>query len=81
MPYNVLIHPNPATDMLSIAFGNSGVYEVKLVNALGHSVLEEHVHHLNKVTYPINHLPDGIYTMIISDDNANKIYTEKVIIQ
>lgn len=62
----ISIHPNPCSDYIKILGLNKTSTSVILINNLGSIVLKDEVYN-NQIL--INHLPAGVYTLIIENDN------------
>lgn len=80
----IQVYPNPATDQLSVNFGdlniNSG-FTVKLVNMLGQTVYSAPVHQQNQKIDLTKLSLTGIYFVQVSDKTNNIMVTKKVIVE
>ncbi len=77
-PYDntISLYPNPARNMLNIELNKSG--RVKIMNALGKSVLEKPVAE-GKNSLDITKLPSGMYYVIIEQAGAGS-FTRKLLV-
>ena len=73
--FNLMIYPNPATDILRIS-GNEKLSRFEMFNITGQKVI-----HLNEVPgqIAVNNLPDGIYTIVASGFNGEQFITKVLV--
>lgn len=74
---NVIIYPNPATDLVNLFFKNQFKGSVKLVNAEGKELFSTLVVEFNDLQVNTSDLGSGIYFLQFIDENKNTV-TEKV---
>jgi hypothetical protein len=79
---NILVYPNPNNGLLRISMKSEiqGNLSVKIINNQGQVVFanERSVKQLNDEVIDIQHLPHGMYNILICDDQL--LYQEKLII-
>ncbi len=77
----ITFFPNPSSGTIHISFGkNISKGLVTITNSVGERVHTENINNGNKVTVDVNSLSEGIYFLIIYDENKI-LGTEKIIIQ
>ncbi len=77
------VHPNPATDYLTLNFNNidAGVqaYQLQLINISGQTVATQQANNLQNFTFPLNEISSGLYLMQVQSENG--FWTEKILIK
>ncbi|MFT4545136.1 MAG: hypothetical protein ACI9UR_000419 [Bacteroidia bacterium] len=75
------VWPNPTTDFISVRSNEtlSSGSIVRIVDVLGKVVYSQSVN-LNEFQVPMENLPDGIYTLLITGE-INQVSTHRVIKQ
>jgi hypothetical protein len=68
----ISIYPNPATSEILIRFGKNVYYKIQLCNALG-EILKQTAINYNTTSINISSFPKGIYFIIITDNEGNKM--------
>lgn len=71
------IFPNPVADQLQIMAGKIAVTEATLYNSMGQAVLY-HPAFTNKAALRVNHLPNGVYILLINTENG--VITKKILV-
>lgn len=72
----VIIAPNPASNELSIATANH-FSNIQIIDALGKTVLSQHVNYTNQTTIDISTLSKGVYFIQLNE--GDKLITKKFI--
>jgi len=75
--HNIIIFPNPVTDIFFIDYENTGIDKVLIVNFAGITVLEFR----NGSQINISQLPEGLYLVKIFDNNNICLATRKIVKQ
>ena len=73
---SIVIYPNPASEYFQINNDNF-VKSVEVTNIIGRTFLSEN-HAVDKM-YAISHLPNGVFFVILRDENNKKIKTLRLI--
>lgn len=68
--------PNPASDLLSIVFEKSDIYEIKILNPIGQVVLK--LNSESNVNIDMDKLPNGVYFLQIVN-SGNQQFITKII--
>jgi subtilisin-like proprotein convertase family protein len=76
--FNVVMYPNPATDVISIKFNNIPQLEVTLFDLLGRKVLSKMLRKDNK-GIDVSNLASGTYIVQMKNDNNEKIIKNLII--
>jgi hypothetical protein len=76
------VFPNPVFNQVTVEFGEAGVYEILLVNALGQTIMVNKelavANGFQSVTFQRGNLSSGMYTMRITNRSTGKIHTVKL---
>ncbi|WP_159020761.1 carbohydrate-binding protein [Algibacter sp. L3A6] len=73
---NLLIYPNPASDIINVEFSGSEAAVLDIINHVGQTVLSVNINE-GSASYDISNLPSGLYIVRIS--NENETYLRKII--
>lgn len=65
----IIIYPNPVSSEIIIESAGNKTYHLEMYNLTGKSVLSEYYFETQKQIISVNHLPNGIYFLKISDEN------------
>jgi hypothetical protein len=75
------VYPNPVKDVLNIAITNSGISDIKMMNALGEMVYEQKAERAaGSVSVDVSSTPNGFYMLMINDVNGT-MHTQRIIIE
>lgn len=77
LPYQVF--PNPTHDILHIQMEYSGRININLVNLDGKRLQENTIDFLNQTLISLKNLPDGVYVLMISDDQGMQLVMHKIV--
>jgi hypothetical protein len=75
----VFVYPNPASNLITISFPETGKYDVSLFNNLGQQVIGPVAGSGNLLALPVANLSDGVYFIRISQVSVSEII--KVVIK
>ena len=77
------VYPNPATDILTIAFKSTrGNYTISINDLSGRTIIEKNYSNLfgnQNITIPVNELAEGSYLVTVSDEVTS--FSQQVIIK
>ncbi|GAB2838198.1 T9SS type A sorting domain-containing protein [Ferruginibacter profundus] len=75
----VTVFPQPASDVVTIVFNSDkNNFKISLCNSKGQLLLSDEVKNENKKQIKVSHLPDGIYSILLTSDK--KSITRQIII-
>jgi len=78
---SILLYPNPANDLLTVAFSNMQVktnYQISIVDITGRAVFTGNYQGLPQVTIPLTTIANGLYTLIIKGNSS--IVAKKLVV-
>jgi hypothetical protein len=69
----LLLRPNPANRAVTVEFPESNIEWnlVEIFSLLGEKVAEHQVSLQNKITFSVEHLPKGIYTVVVKNNSQS----------
>lgn len=75
---DIIIYPNPVTDVLNININNKKSSEFKIIDQYGRTVIANEFNtNLKKVTVNTSTLATGVYTIMIYDISGNQLKKER----
>lgn len=81
---SIAIYPNPATDYITVNFGNVANLQgnqIKVINILGQEVFSQNVN-TREYVIPVNNLSrNSMYFVKVQDEKGNVLNTKKIIIK
>ncbi len=76
----ITLSPNPANDLITIQLSKAVIDFYSVYDLTGKVLLEKASSAAsNKLDIPLNHFPDGIFFLRITDE-SNRVYTRKFVI-
>jgi hypothetical protein len=78
---NLMVYPNPASTQVLVAFDNTAVGSVQIIDAMGRIVVSETLNTIGAVALPIDvsQLADGTYTIQVT--NANQVGIRRLVVR
>jgi hypothetical protein len=78
---NLMVYPNPASTQVLVAFDNTAVGSVQIIDAMGRIVVSESLNTIGAVALPIDvsQLADGTYTIQVT--NANQVGIRRLVVR
>ncbi|MFN5679509.1 MAG: T9SS type A sorting domain-containing protein, partial [Flavobacteriia bacterium] len=78
---NLMVYPNPASTQVLVAFDNTAVGSVQIIDAMGRIVVSESLNTIGAVALPIHvsQLADGTYTIQVT--NANQVGIRRLVVR
>jgi len=79
----IVLYPNPVNDVLYVDLGNetAGSCDIRLYNSLGNLCRQAKSANETVVEFNVSNLSGGIYFLIISNSDASKAETHKIIVK
>jgi hypothetical protein len=69
------LYPNPATDAIQVTVSEGGLYDVRIIDDAGRTVVSPYLLNLEKAVpsvVEINSLKKGIYNLVLTSDKGNR---------
>ena len=78
---NLMVYPNPASTQVLVAFDNTAVGSVQIIDAMGRIVVSETLNTIGAVALPIDvsQLANGTYTIQVT--NANQVGIRRLVVR
>lgn len=76
---DILVYPNPVTDVMTINSSSNEAMNLQLVNALGQTVKKARTTGQGKLS--IGNLTPGMYWLTVTDVQGNKLHTQAIVKQ
>src|SRR6185437_13424766 len=71
VPFNFLLYPNPANNLIHIITPVSGKTLVRVYNMLGSELIANSYTNQSNIDLAVSNLPNGVYLVRIQTDNGN----------